>query len=107
MTSRVPSPAAAEHIPDGINSNKRPRQGAHKLDGDISRAEIKHLPHGSIRDYWQQCCLANPHHKISRKLFSSVLRTDSEVHGFERCYKLSHEQMPEQPWTFRLCPKCV
>ena len=36
---------SAEVIPDGLNSNKRPRQGVHKLDGkEMKRDAIKHLP---------------------------------------------------------------
>ena len=62
----------AEHIPDGLNSNKRPRHGAKKLDSkDLDRSQIKHLPYGTINDYWNQCVAANPGIKISRKLFCS------------------------------------
>ena len=55
-----------------LNSNKRPRHGAKKLDShDLDRSQIKHLPYGTINDYWNQCVAANPGVKISRKLFSS------------------------------------
>ena len=64
---------AAEYIPDGLNSNKRPRQGKRKIDGkDIDRTLIKHLPHGTINDYYLQCCSQNPRLKIGKKLFSNV-----------------------------------
>jgi len=64
---------AAEHIPDGLNSNKRPRHGIKKLD-DVSmdRTKIKHLPYGSINDYFRQCVAACPDVAISRKLFCDV-----------------------------------
>ena len=62
----------AEPIPDGLNSNKRPRSGSTKRDDPkIDRSKIKHLPHGSIGDYFSQCLAANPGLHISRKLFSS------------------------------------
>lgn len=64
----------AESIPDGLNSNKRPRQGTRKLDDPaMCRSQIKHLPAGSIREYWSQCCAVNTDKCISRKLFSCVL----------------------------------
>ena len=64
---------AAEPIPDGLNSNKRPRQGKHKLDPkNMNRSLIKHLPHGSIHDYYVQCCSINPMLNISKRLFNSV-----------------------------------
>lgn len=63
---------SAEHIPDGVNSNKRPRQGLKKLDRKgMDRSQIKHLPHGSINDYFVQFLSLNPGLGVSRKLFSS------------------------------------
>ena len=63
---------AAEHIPDGLNSNKRPRQGSFKLDRKgMDRSQMKHLPPGSINDYYVQCVSSNPGISISAKLFSS------------------------------------
>lgn len=63
---------SAEHIPDGVNSNKRPRQGSKKLDRKgMDRSKIKHLPHGSINDYYVQFLSLNPGLRVSRKLFSS------------------------------------
>ena len=60
----------AEPIPDGLNSNKRPRLGTQKLDGKhLDRSKIKHLPHGSINDYWRQCTAALPNLGVSRKFF--------------------------------------
>lgn len=39
---------AAEPIPDGLNSNKRSCEGAHRLDPKgMNRSLIKHLLHGS------------------------------------------------------------
>ena len=64
---------AAETIPDGLNSNKRPRQGAKKTDNaKIDRSLIRHLPHASISDYHRQCAALNPEVPISRKLFCSA-----------------------------------
>ena len=64
---------AAEPIPDGQNSTKRPRHGSNKRDPkNLDRSEIKHLPHGSINDYWRQCVEALPELRISRKLFCTV-----------------------------------
>lgn len=64
---------SAEVIPDGLNSNKRPRQAQHRLDGkSMFRGDIRHLPPGSISEYYQLCCAANPSTAISRKLFSSA-----------------------------------
>ena len=64
---------SAEPIPDGLNSNKRPRQGKHKYDKPgMKRDGIKHLPHGSINDYYVQCTALHPGVTISKKLFSSV-----------------------------------
>lgn len=64
---------AAEPIPDGLNSNKRPRHGVKKIDSpNLERSQIKHLPYGSINDYWRQCVDANPGLKIGRKLFCSA-----------------------------------
>ncbi|CAL1165232.1 unnamed protein product [Cladocopium goreaui] len=52
---------AAEPIPDGLNSNKRPRHGDKKTDApDLDRSQLKHLPHGTINDYWRQCAAALP-----------------------------------------------
>ena len=63
---------AAEHIPDKLNSRKRPRQGSFKRDPkNMDTALLKHLPPGSICDYYSQCCAANPGVSISKKLFSS------------------------------------
>ena len=63
---------AAEVIPDGLNSNKRPRQGTLKFDRKgMDRSGIKHLPPGSIQDYYVQCVSQHPGVTISRKLFSS------------------------------------
>ncbi|CAL1129527.1 unnamed protein product [Cladocopium goreaui] len=47
---------AAEPIPDGLNSNKRPRQGSKKRDSPhLDRSKMKHLPYGTISDYYRQC----------------------------------------------------
>lgn len=63
----------AEHIPDGLNSNKRPRQGKFKLDDpNMDRSSIRHLPPGSISEYHKQCQNAVKDESISRKLFCSV-----------------------------------
>lgn len=63
----------AEPIPDGINSNKRPRQGDKKLDSkSLDRSKMKHLPYGTIGDYHRQCAAAHPNMTISRKLFCSA-----------------------------------
>lgn len=62
----------AEPIPDGLNSNRRPRSGSSKRDApDLDRSQLKHLPHASITEYWKQCADAFPHLHIGRKLFSS------------------------------------
>ena len=60
----------AEHLPDGINSNKRPRHAPKKFDSSgLDRKRIKHLPYGSISDYHRQCvATVGP---VSRKLFCS------------------------------------
>ena len=64
---------AAEALPDGWNSNKRPRQGADRFDPkSMNRKKIKHLPHASIGDYHKQCVAQFPELTISRKLFSSA-----------------------------------
>lgn len=64
---------SAEAIPDGLNSNKRPRQGVHKFDPkNLDRSRMKHLPHGSIMDYFRQCQSAHPTQKIGLKLFNSA-----------------------------------
>lgn len=61
-----------EAIPDGLNSNKRPRHGNKRLDApNLDRREMRHLPHGSINDYWHQCQAALPDLVVSRKLFCS------------------------------------
>ena len=61
----------AEFIPDGLNSNKRPRHGELKIDpGNIS--EIRHLPAASISDYFRQCKSSLNDESISRKLFCRV-----------------------------------
>lgn len=63
----------AEPIPDGINSNRRPRQGRYKLDRpNLDRSAIRHVPYGSISDYHRQCQLDYPAQKIGRKLFSAA-----------------------------------
>ena len=63
----------AECLPDGINSNKRPRQGKDRFDPpEMNRDNVKHLPPGTIREYHAQCQAAYPQHTISKKLFSSV-----------------------------------
>ena len=42
----------AEHLPEGINSNKRPRHTGHRFDPpDMRRDLIKHLPPGSFSEY--------------------------------------------------------
>ena len=63
-----------EAIPDGLNSNKRPRRGKeHRIDPpEMDRTALRHLPHASIRDYHRQCQAQNPEEKIGIKLFSSV-----------------------------------
>ena len=62
----------AEFIPDGLNSNKRPRRGNLKFDRpDLNRDSIKHLPYGTINDYYKQCVAAHPDLGIGRKLFCS------------------------------------
>lgn len=72
---------SAERIPDGLNSRKRPRQGLNKLDHpNMNRSQIKHLPPGSIRDYWKQCQSCNGGHTISRKLFSNATWHTFSVH---------------------------
>ena len=64
---------AAESLPDGVNSNKRPRQGSNRFDDPtLNRDAIKHLPPGSISEYHAQCQALNPQYSISKKLFSSV-----------------------------------
>ena len=63
----------AEHIPDKWNSNKRPRHGILKRDPqDLKRENLKHLPAGSINDYFRQCKNHLNDESISRKLFCSV-----------------------------------
>ena len=64
----------AEFIPDGLNSNKRPRQGDNRRDREMDRTKIKHLPPASIGDYHLQCVAALPEIKVSKKLFVSVSR---------------------------------
>ena len=62
----------AEFLPDGINSNKRPRQRPFLHDRpEMRRSELKHLPPGSVSEYHQQCQAQNPGVSISKKLFSS------------------------------------
>eukprot|EP00438_Fugacium_kawagutii_P031725 Skav231801 [mRNA] locus=scaffold668:112117:117725:- [translate_table: standard] len=64
----------AEPIPDGMSSNKRPRQGDKKLDSkSLDRSRMKHLPYGTIGDYHRQCVDEYPNMVISRKLFCSVM----------------------------------
>lgn len=63
----------AECLPDGINSNKRPRQGRDRFDPpEMDRDNVKHLPPGTIREYHAQCQALYPQHTISKKLLSSV-----------------------------------
>lgn len=63
----------AEFIPDGLNSNKRPRFGTEKLDSpSMNRSSIKHLPPGSLSEYHEQCQAATRDPSISRKLFSTA-----------------------------------
>lgn len=62
----------AEYIPDGINSNKRPRQRPFLHDNPkMDRSQLKHLPPGSVSEYHQQCQAQNPGLSVSKKLFSS------------------------------------
>ena len=62
----------AEHIPDKLNSNKRPRRAPLKLDpANMDRSTIKHLPAGSINDYFRQCKASIKDETLSRKLFCS------------------------------------
>ena len=64
-----------EFIPDGLNSNKRPRHGTAKIDPkDMPRDAIKHLPAASISDYHRQCKDQLKDQSISRKLFCQVSR---------------------------------
>lgn len=64
---------AAEPIPDGLNSNKRPRRGAWKLDPpNLDRSGIRHLPPGSFSDFYRQCVASHPTAGIGRNLFNSV-----------------------------------
>lgn len=63
----------AEPIPDGLNSNKRPRHGSKKFDAaNLDRSQMRHLPFGTINDYWRQCMAALPDLDVSRKLFCSA-----------------------------------
>ena len=63
----------AEYIPDGLNSNKRPRHGELKIDpGNMDRSDIRHLPAASINDYFRQCKASLKDETISRKLFCRV-----------------------------------
>ena len=62
----------AEHLPDGLNSNKRPRRGEKKIDSpDLDRKNIKHLPYASIQDYYRLCVESLGGTRVSRKLFCS------------------------------------
>lgn len=73
---------AGEHIPDKFNSNKRPRHAEKKTDDpNLDRSNLRHLPHGSINDYWRQCTAAFPELGVSRKLFckESLL----QIHSFK------------------------
>lgn len=64
---------SAEPKPDGLNSNKRPRQGQYRFDPkNLDRSAMKHLPHGSIMDFYRQCQSQHPDTKIGLKLFNSV-----------------------------------
>ena len=70
----------AEHIPDKLNSNKRPRLGASKFDPpDMDRTRLKHLPAGSISDYHRQCQEHIKDNSLSRKLFCLVSCRDSNA----------------------------
>lgn len=63
----------AEHLPDGINSNKRPRHAGHRFDPpDMPREHIRHLPPGSFSEYFAQCRAIHPGTKMSKKLFSQA-----------------------------------
>lgn len=71
----------AEPIPDGWNSNKRPRSGPTKLDTpQLDRSKLRHLPYGTIADYWNQCMAVNSDLQISRKLFCSDASPQSNQH---------------------------
>ena len=75
---------AAEPIPDGLNSNKRPRQGEHRFDPkNLDRSGMKHLPAASIMDYFRQCQSQHPAKQISRKMFSSVTRQARVIFWFQ------------------------
>ena len=77
----------AESIPDGLNSNKRPRRDTLKVDpADLNRETIKHLPAASICDFWRQCKAALKDDTVSLKLFSS-----------EPCFTFSKLFLPLEP----------
>ena len=60
----------AEPIPDGLNSNKRPRHGSQKLDPkNLDRSQMRHLPPGSFAGYHRQFMALHPDSNVSRKLF--------------------------------------
>lgn len=88
---------AAEAIPDGLNSNKRPRQGAQRLDAkSLPRSGIRHLPPGSFSEYHQLCQVAHPGVTISRKLFASVARQQQKLGVI-----LAERRLKEQFNTFK------
>ena len=82
---------AAEPIPDGLNSNKRPRHGAKKRDApNLNRDAMKHFPYNTISEYWNRCKAANPDLNISRKLFcgeshSNLYQLFFKVHTLDSC----------------------
>ncbi|CAL1127223.1 unnamed protein product [Cladocopium goreaui] len=95
----------AEPIPDGLNSNKRPRHGNDKCDPkNMCRENIKHLPAGSINDYHRQCQAALKDMSVSRKLFCLVMppkgtkRTSGGGGGGKsKAKKGSSDQLPALP----------
>lgn len=88
---------AGEPIPDGLNSNKRPRHGKQKFDSpSLNRSEMRHLPYGSITEYLNQCRTANPGLHISRKLFC----TDTWILCYGFVFELGIKQTPQLPSMF-------
>lgn len=65
---------AGETLPDSGHkpSNKRPRQGEYRFDKGVDKKGLRHLPPGSLSDYYRLCTAEYPLSKISRKLFCSV-----------------------------------
>ena len=72
--------SAAETLPDCPSnsvSNKRPRQYPYQRDSkDMNRANIRHLPPGTIKDYWRLMLAHDPTIRISSQLFAK-----STLHG--------------------------